>query len=220
MRRIDRAAVAAPACLSSYTPDSCSWDDEPGKTRFGGQDKLDVRSALDVMQAGCCAYCESATYGDAHIEHFRRKNKAHFPQLMFTWGNLFLSCNALDHCGHHKDRGGRPYDPADLVKPDQHDPDDYFYFHSAGQIRVRSNIGEQDAFRAKETIRVFRLDCGALEAARRRAVEAYQRRDPGIIDALCELDEASRQAFIDDEIRATARDPHSSVIRHLFEKVR
>ena len=24
-----------------------------------------------------------------------------------------------------------PYDPDDLVKPDEHEPDDYFYFHSS-----------------------------------------------------------------------------------------
>ena len=220
MRRMHRTAVSAPAALAKYHHDTCSWDDEPGKTKLGRADKQQLRSALEALQDGCCAYCESATYGVGHIEHFRRKHRAHFPELMFAWENLFLSCDDLDHCGHHKDRAGSPYDPADLVKPDQDDPDDHFYFHSSGEVRVRSGIDVVRSRRATETIRVFHLDCGALKAARRRAVEAYQRKDPGILEALCEFDEASRRAFINEELLATAREPHSSVIRHLFEKVR
>lgn len=220
MRRVNRAAVTPPTALASYHFETCSWDDEPGKKKLRGDDKRELREALEALQDGCCAYCESATYGTGHIEHFRRKNKAHFPELMFAWDNLFLSCSAVDHCGHYKDRAGGPYDPDELLKPDEHDPDDHFYFHSSGEIRVRSSVDAVRLKRAIETIRVFGLDCGMLQAARRRAVEAYQRRDPGILKALCEFDEDTRQAFIREELRATAREPHSSVIRHLFEKVR
>jgi uncharacterized protein (TIGR02646 family) len=220
MRRIDRGAVVAPAALANYHHATCSWDGEAGKTKFGGNDKKALRAALESMQDDCCAYCECATYGGGHIEHFRRKNQAHFPELTFAWENLFLSCDEEEHCGHYKDRGGSPYDPRELVKPDEDEPDDYFYFHSSGEVRVRSGIDASQVRRATETIRVFHLDSGTLQAARRRAVQAYERRDPGMLEALCDFEEALRVSFIQQEVQATARDPHGSVIRHLFEKVR
>lgn len=220
MRRVNRARVNVPPALACYDHRTCCWDTQDGRRRFGGADKAQVRAALESMQSKCCAYCEAATYESGHIEHFRRKNAAHFPELMFVWENLFLSCDALDHCGHHKDRAGRPYDPKDLVKPDEQDPHEYFYFHSSGEIRVRSGLDIIRRRQALETIRVFHLDCGVLTAARRRAVEAYQSRDPSMLDDLETFDEPARLAFIESELNETADDPHSSVIRHLFEKVR
>lgn len=218
MRRVERAGVSPPASLAGYHHDTCSWDDEPGRTRFHGAHKKELRSTLESMQAGCCAYCESPTFDDGHIEHFRRKNKDHFPELMFAWSNLFLSCSSLDHCGHYKDRRGSHYDPRDLVKPDDDDPNEYFYFHSSGDVRVRSGLDVVKARRASETIRVFHLDCGSLQAERRRAIKSYLRRDPDMLEAISEFEESLRLAFIDQELQATSNEPHSAVIRHFFEK--
>ena len=153
MHKLGRATVQRPACLDNYDWNLHSWDD------FQGQDKKTVRLALQRIQGRQiaaddaddevyvviglrCAYCESQVYYGGHIEHFRRKNPAHFPQLTFEWTNLFIACASKEHCGHYKDRPrALPYDPDDLIKPDEHDPDDYLYFHSSGEVRVRHRDG-------------------------------------------------------------------------------
>lgn len=222
MRRIDRNKVSPPPSLTNYSHTTHSWDDAPSRIKFSGVDKKALRAALESLQDGCCAYCEGATYGGGHIEHFRRKNPAHFPHLMFAWENLFLSCSESDCCGHHKDRQGSPYDPNDLIKPDEVNPDDFLYFHSDGEVRTRSGVDARHQRIAEETVRVFNLSCGALRAARRRALEQYTKQSGNtrILDDLMELfDEAERRQYIDGELAAVANQPHSTTIRHFFEKI-
>ncbi|MCX6953045.1 MAG: TIGR02646 family protein [Verrucomicrobia bacterium] len=168
-----------------------------------------------------CAYCEGQIYHGGHIEHFRRKNPAHYPQLTFEWDNLFMACGSPDHCGHYKDRGGAPYNPDELIKPDEHDADDYLYFHSSGEVRVRNrvNMTEQDRKRGAETIRVFHLDCGVLTGARHKALKQYLDGNSGILEALMDFSESDRQSFIGQEIEATKWEPFWATIRHFFEKL-
>jgi hypothetical protein len=86
-------------------------------------------------------------------------------------------------------------------------------------VRPRTTIDPTQRHRACETIRVFNLDCGTLRAARRRALRAYESRQPGILEALMEFDEQCRQEFIDMEVQATSGNPYWTVIRHFFEKI-
>ncbi len=211
MHRLERGP--APACLQQYDGARQRWGDlETG-------DKRDLRAALEAMQADRCAYCEGPLWKGGHIEHFRRR--ANFSGLTFAWGNLFLSCGAEEHCGRHKDRPrGESYDPADLVKPDEEDPDGFFYLHSDGEIRPRLGIGDRDRERAERTIRILGLDCGPLRAARRRALRAYEEREPDILGTLMDMDEPDRSDFIAMELEATKDEPHGSVIRHYFERIR
>ena len=96
MHKLDRDNTAAPPCLSGYHHTTHSWDN------FGSKCKKQLRAALVKMQGipgvttedaseyGVrCAYCEDAIHHAGHIEHFRRKNKNHFPELTFDWSNLF-----------------------------------------------------------------------------------------------------------------------------------
>lgn len=222
MRKIDRSKVSAPPSLANYSHTTHSWDDTPNRTKFSGDDKKALRAALECLQDGCCAYCEAATYGGGHIEHFRRKNAEHFPELTFAWENLFLSCGESDRCGHYKDRGGSPYNPTDLIKPDDANPDDFLYFHSDGEVRTRSRVDAHHQRVAEETVRVFNLGCGALRAARRRALEQYIKQSGNIriLDDLMDLfDESERRRYIAMELSAVANLPHSATIRHFFEKV-
>jgi len=213
MHKLDRTLAAEPSCLAGYDHKKHTWND------IRSDDKQQIRECLDQLQDVRCAYFEGTIYADGHIEHFRRKNPNYFPHLTFVWSNLFRSCGSSDHCGHYKDRpGAAPYDPSVLVKPDEHEPDNYFYFHSTGEIRHRSGISADDQSRATETIRVFNLDCGSLRAARRRALRIYEQREMGVLEGLMEFDELTRRDFIAEEIYATRLEPHWSVIRHYFEK--
>ena len=199
MNKLNRAAIAAPTCLQTYNYKVHSWSD------LGAICKRELRAALVEMQGipgvttpnaneyGLrCAYCEGPIFHEGHIEHFRRKNPRYFPELTFDWDNLFLACGSKDHCGHFKDRiGALPYDPAQLIKPDQHDPEKYLYFHSSGEVRVREKLNAADAFRAAETIRVFGLDEPTLNGQRARALSVYRK---SIVDDLDEL--ASWEALL------------------------
>ncbi len=211
MHKLDRTVVVVPVCLANYNYPTHNWN-------HVREDKQEIRVSLVQMQGLRCAYCEGAVYSDAHIEHFRRKR--YFPHLTFDWTNLFLSCDVREHCGHYKDRPrGLPYNPDDIVKPDEEEPDEYFYFHSSGSVRLRNGLNAVKQRRASETIRVFNLDCRVLQAKRRRALKQYDRKNPDFLEILMGFDEQERQQFIDEEIEATKDDYHCTVIRHYFEKV-
>lgn len=213
MHKLDRTAIAAPGCLADYQHGKHTWE------HVTPADKQQIRVRLGQMQGVLCAYCEGDVYTDGHVEHFRRKNPDHFPELTFVWSNLFLSCGSHAHCGHYKDRPrGAPYDPNDLVKPDEDEPDEFFYFHSSGEIRVREGIHPDKQARAAETIRVFHLDENVLRWDRWRAVKQYEKNSPGILDDLMAFGEEDRLDFIQTEIEATRTNPHWTVIRHYFEK--
>jgi uncharacterized protein (TIGR02646 family) len=232
MHKLDRAAVPRPACLDDYDYLFNKWDalDKQHKKfvrlslqKMQGQQVVMVEAddEAEVVLGLRCAYCECQMFYGGHIEHFRRKNKAHYPELTFEWTNLFLACVSTENCGHYKDRDGAVYDPDELIKPDFHDPDDYLYYHSSGEVRVRhrNTTSAADCRRGEETIRVFHLDCGRLQGARHRALKQYLDRSTGILDDLMEFDEKDRQEFIGLEIDATKCDPYWTTIRHFFEKL-
>jgi uncharacterized protein (TIGR02646 family) len=179
-----------------------------------------MRESLGQMQKGRCAYCEGPLYGEAHIEHFKRKHDKHFPEDTFTWTNLFLSCESREHCGHYKDRrNAPPYSPDELVKPDEHQPDDFLFFHSSGEVRSRGGVDAVAAQqRADETIRVFHLNHPGLTAARRQAVERYLRGGGRWLDEVMTWPELELiEKFIAEEIQATQETHYSTTIRHFLE---
>ena len=167
-----------------------------------------------------CAYCEEQIVHASHIEHFRRKNPQHFPELCFDWDNLFLACGSKDHCGHYKDRStGEPYNPALLIKPDEHDPEHYLYFHSSGQVRVRNGLNPDDTLRGNETIRVFGLNSPALVALRARALRTWTDRTffDDLLEELMSWDDADRQTYLRGEIAATRWDEYATTIKHFLQ---
>ena len=241
MHKLDRTAIAAPVCLEGYDYRTHAWADL-NQDPLGRACQRQVRLALQRMQGQQvatddaddeayvitglrCAYCESQIFYGGHIEHFRRKNRRlpdAYPELTFTWANLFLACGSTEHCGHYKDRpGAAPYDPDELIKPDEHDPEGYLYFHSSGEVRVRKRHGMpvEDSRRGAETIRVFNLDCGHLRGARRKVLKKYLGSAPNILDELMTLDAGDRRDYASMEVEATKWEPHSTTIRHFFERL-
>jgi uncharacterized protein (TIGR02646 family) len=232
MHKLNRSTVPKPTCLDDYDYTTQTWE------HLTGNPKKLVRLSLQKMQGQQevtddaddnvlyilglrCAYCEGQIFHGGHIEHFRRKNPAHYPELTFEWTNLFVACGSTEHCGHYKDHGGTPYNPDELIKPDEHDADEYLYFHSSGEVRVRNrvNMSVQDRKRGDETIRVFNLNCGFLIGARHRALKQYLGRNTGMLEALMDIDQNDRQVFIGEEIEATKWEPFWTTIRHFFEKL-
>jgi len=225
MHKLDRTGIAAPDCLKDYDYNTQTWDD------FGGECKKELRAALVQMQGipgittedaaeyGVrCAYCEGPIFHEGHIEHFRRKNLKHYPELTFDWNNLFLACGSNMHCGHYKDRPSAPaYDPDQLVKPDEHDPEKLLYFHSSGSVRVRAKLSAENSQRANATIHVFGLDNPALEGKRARAVAAYRKMKSEDFEELASWDEVDRREYLESEIQATCWHPYATTIKHFLQ---
>ena len=213
MLKLNRTSVEAPECLARYNHVVKKWDN------IDSGDKRQVSECLERLQAKRCAYCECALFDDDHIEHFRRKNPAYFPQLTFAWDNLFLSCNSANHCGHYKDRrSADPYDPNHLIKPDNHDSGYFLYFHSSGEVRVRSGLQGNDLHCAEETIRVFGLQHGGLNHARRQVLSRYWRENENLLDDLMSWSNVDRDDYISLEIEDGRNKPHASVIAHFLQK--
>jgi len=222
MLKLDRSRIAAPDCLAKYDYRIHDWQD------FKGACKKQLRFALfqlqgiegtttqDASEYGLrCAYCESAIYDEGHIEHFRRKNPQHFPELTFEWGNLFLACGANTHCVHYKDRpSAAAYNPNHLLKPDEHDPSSFLYFHSSGEVRANCTLNDNDKGRAQETIRVFGLNDATLRGARAKAVRSYSKMKEEDFEILALLDEAELESYFQSEVAATRWQPHATAIRH------
>jgi uncharacterized protein (TIGR02646 family) len=226
MRKLDRASSTPPVCLGTYSHITHTWD------TFTGACKRELRAALVQMQGipgvttadaneyGLrCAYCEGAIHNAGHIEHFRRKNRQHYPILTFSWANLFLSCGDQEHCGHFKDRkSAPPYNPNQLVKPDVDDPDDFLYFHSSGEVRKKEGLNDGDALRASETIRVFGLDDRTLVGKRAKVLSVYKQRIIDDIDELATWVPEDREAYLAGELGTVRDEPYSTTLRHFLTK--
>ena len=212
MRKLDSAIATVPVCLASYTHGRDTWDD------VTGDHKREIRASLEQMQGRRCAYCEGPLDSlGQHIEHFRRKNPKHFPHLTFAWANLYWSCDQTDSCGHYKDRGAGAYSPNDLIDPCADDPSLFLRFRSDGTVDVRPGLSQRDEFRARETLRVFNLhdEFGRLRNMRKATSSTYLQ----LVSELAAFDAAERSAYAQIEIQATASEPFSTVVRHMFEDV-
>lgn len=227
MHKLDRTTSQPPACLSSYDYNMQKWSD------LAPSCKSALRATLVLMQGQPgvtipeeneygvrCAYCEGAIFHEGHIEHFRRKNSAHFPELTFDWNNLFLACGSQEHCGHYKDRpSAPPYNSEYLLKPDIHCPDHYLYFHSSGSVRPRTDLSQDDTRCAAETIRVFGLDSCTLSGARSKVLTTYKKKILADLDELAEWSEEDRNDYLRGEIEATCWEPYATTIKHFLQNL-
>lgn len=170
------------------------------------------------MQQKCCAYCEGTLQdkkGDrkAHIEHLRQRDR--YPQGTFQWDNLFGSCNRQNSCGSHKDKLP-PYNHVDIIKMDVEDPERFFLFISDGTIVIRSELSEQDKYRAQETLHVFNLDSvnGPLRRIREIAIKGYLQTAEELLEIATEFDEDDWYPLLQEELNRTKYLPFSTAIKH------
>ncbi len=163
----------APICLKNYQHGKHKWgSDKHGNPIPTIEERAEIWTALETMQGTRCAYCETIiSEENRHIEHFQQRNR--YPQGTFEWKNLFGSCNQKGCCGDYKDKCGE-YDPADLIKPDVDNPEDFFLFTSDGSIQIRTELNTTDRKRAEETIRVFNLNQNRLINTRNNLYKRYR----------------------------------------------
>lgn len=212
MRKLNREQVLEPGVLARYHNGLHNWDD------VTAEDKAEIRHQLEQMQGRRCAYCEGSVDAlGSHIEHFRRKGPGHFPELMFTWSNLYWSCDQPDSCGHYKDQGAGEYNVANLIEPCNHDPEAFFRFRTDGTISIRSGLQPSDKHRAEETLRVFNLNpqWGRLRNMRKAAVSAYVE----FVDGCVGMTRDELHTFFSDELAAASALPFCTAIRHVLTEV-
>lgn len=200
-----------PSCLKSYRHGANTWRD------VTQAQKTEIWLKLDEMQNKRCAYCECAiktSLGDSnsHIEHFRQR--ARYPQGTFLWSNLFGSCNNSDRCGTHKDNLP-PYNPEDVIKPDEEDPEDFLLFLDDGSVIARQNLNAVDKQRAEETIRIFNLD-RPLRQIRETHVKGYKKTAEELAEMAANFDEDEWLPLLEAELAAIADLPFSTAIKHIL----
>lgn len=197
-----------PSCLKRHHRNSGNdWQ------RVSPEDKTEIWEALQTMQLDRCAYCESKiTAPKQHIEHFCQRSL--FPKKTFDWSNLFGSCNDQEHCGKHKDNKSYvpSYQPTDLIKPDEEDPEKLLLFSSDGTVAIRLNLAPEDQHRAGETIRVFNLNAASLTSQRRQAVQGYL----SLAEEQSLFSDTDWQEYIDEELQEAAGHAFVTTIRHIL----
>lgn len=157
-----------PVCLPKFRKNPIPWQEVPS------EDKGLIWVKLDQMQSGFCAFCEQKLPPHKrHIEHFFSRSSHR--SRTFDWSNLFGSCESSVHCAHYKDSHKvKPYNPNQLIKPDEDDPNDYFTFLPDGTISPNLVLSPQSKRKAEETIRVFGLNDTTLISIRRNILKKYQ----------------------------------------------
>lgn len=205
MHKLERPET--PRCLGRYRAGRHTWGD------VASPDKTVIWERLDAMQSERCAYCEVdfRSPDQQHIEHFRKRRDS--PQDTFAWVNLFGSCNSPGRCGKYKDR--TPHDPADLIKPDEDEPDEYLRFWADGRVTPRTALAGHQAHRAEETVRVFNLNHEPLRWMRYRVVQRYLVQADELA-VWSELDQAEYEEYLCQELAAISGKEFETAIRHFL----
>jgi uncharacterized protein (TIGR02646 family) len=130
--------------------------------------KLTLIGPLLEMTWGKCAYCESqlGVQVFAQIEHYVSRHVA--PHRAFEWSNLFPVCEICNNSKRHTDHSGA------LLKPDNEDPEDFFWIGPEGEITPRPGLTPESAARAAETIRLCDLNRADLQEARQDVANALR----------------------------------------------
>ena len=137
-----------------------------------------IRQNLNIMTQQHCAFCDGIlrlTSPDT-IEHFKPKKT--FPELAYTWDNLFPCCYECQRI--KKER----FDES-LLKPD--DPDYFFnnYFivnYSTGEIEPSPHSDTNDQNRARTTLELYGLNTKDRMKARMQQLEHFSKAEAPCID--------------------------------------
>lgn len=197
----------SPTCLANYKHGRDNWGN------VTPEDKAAIWKELDAMQVQRCAYCEATiSNGNRHIEHFCQKGRN--PIVTFHWPNLFGSCNRAESCGKHKDQCG-DYSPADLIKPDENDPEHYLVFAPDGSVKPRENLSSTEKKCAIETIRIFNLN-GTLRQIRFREIVGYIQTVEEFASMADNFAEAEWLPLLQEELATIINLPFATAIKHIL----
>lgn len=139
------------------------------------------------------------------IEHYISRKAA--PGRAFQWANLFPVRQICNGSKGHADHQGR------LLKPDDEDPELFFWIGPEGDVAPHPGLNAAEASRATETIRLCALNRGGLREDRlmvANRVKRWLKRAAVLVDG---LDEDTQKEW--DEFSDPGH-PHKIVIRHVL----
>jgi uncharacterized protein (TIGR02646 family) len=205
-RRRPSAPPALRQCRSAWT---ARWKKILAAGRSGDwatqTAKRGLREPLLALTWGKCVFCEGKLGSQAYpqIEHYISRKVA--PARAFQWTNLFPVCQICNTSKGHADHQGR------LLKPDEEDPEPFFWIGPEGDIAPHPRLNTVEALRAAETIRLCTLNRGGLREDRFMVANKVYRwidRATGFVNG---LDEPAREEW---EELSDPGHPHKVVIRH------
>ncbi|MBO4437527.1 MAG: TIGR02646 family protein [Fibrobacter sp.] len=130
----------------------------------------DTKARLVDEQGGVSAYTEEPLSGDAHIDHFRKRDL--FPNLTFDWNNLFVDGMSESYGARFKDKNIKKGDYALLISPAEKNVERFFSYMQNGEIVVAEGLSADDAKRAAFTIKAFNLTDSRLTARRASVIKS------------------------------------------------
>jgi uncharacterized protein (TIGR02646 family) len=169
MRYIQKTEV--PQFFIDNTENKSKWEEYPTSK------KPLKEYILKNEQNYLCIYCESRiNLNNSHIEHIKPKAQNMYPDLVFNYNNIVVSCNGNCHtennthytCGHIKDN---EYDNSKFLNPVKLiDIRDYFVYDiDEGKIEPSEKNNEK----AEYMINTLYLNDGELPKARKKALENF-----------------------------------------------
>lgn len=180
---------------ATYNDDLCNFGDAAAMAA-----RAALKNSLLAEQKYICCYCECRiSDNNSHIEHFKPKDKAQFPQLQLEYSNLFASCTKRptgspdEHCGHKKDN----FFSVDLISPLEADCSRHFAYKLDGTIEGTDNRG-------RLTVEKLHLDSALLDNQRKKLIDGFLSID----------DEAELQNEIKDHL-----DESQSVLCEFFTMI-
>lgn len=158
MRKLNR--LEQPACLVEnywvWTQDFVLARQENPSFSFSWRSKAcyqGLRQVLSTMTQGRCSFCDGSVGSESRetVEHFRPKSL--FPDLAYTWSNLFICCDVCQGKGDQFDEL--------LLKSDELDYSFTRYFvnnYKTGEVEPNPAASEVDQKRAETTLKLYQLN--------------------------------------------------------------
>lgn len=161
LRRVEAASPGNPAV----------WTWGPQRDRKTVRDH--IMPSLKNQTGSHCSYCDLyfvAAGSVESVDHFQPKAKDEWPELAYTWTNLFYACAACQSV-----KGSR-FDHRAL-KPDEpgYNWTAHFRFNTITGFLVPRGPTIEDRLRARATIRLFGLNQRERPRARLRAYKDWIR---------------------------------------------
>lgn len=190
MRKIDKEV--APEFFSDFITrnNPTDWSDiAPIRSRLR-------EYILGKEQNGYCAYTtiKITDIAHCHIDHFYKRDL--FPNRIFDYHNMLVSCNSENYGAKYKDKKVRSKEEnKDLINPVSDNPAEYIEYTFTGEI-VPINQNQ----RAKKTIEYFNLNSRSLVKRRKSVIYSFINMakdfsEEELVEAIGEFEPMLRQLY-------------------------
>lgn len=179
-------------------------------------DKTDLRLALFNLQFGRCAYCERTLSCDSRnnsIEHIQPKSR--FPNKLFVWSNLVLSCTSPNTCNRHKknkypgDEDPKREPTWQFISPTDARCASSFRYSRNGKVEP-AEADDCETRDATKTIDLLNLNQLDLQTKRREVLETIEHQ---MNELKNQEDSSIWISFLIDECRVDSKSPFYSAKR-------